>query len=46
MIVLHFSMEGKDTLKHTNGKCHDLHFSMQEEDMLERSDGKCPLCTL
>ena len=36
MIVLHFSMQGKDIIEHTIGKCQGcLNFVMQKEDMLE-----------
>lgn len=46
MIVLHFSMKGKDTIEHTNGKCGCFHLSMQKEDILEQTNAKCHLYTL
>jgi hypothetical protein len=46
MVVLLFSMQGKDTFERTNVKCDVLHFSMQEEAILEHTNGKCHLYTI
>ena len=46
MIVLCFSMQGKDTFEHTHDKSQLFTFSMQERDILDHTNAKCHLCIL